>query len=181
MKRVARYQIGPDKHLSPSELLTLRGLLASPANAEGLALRLLLETGARVTELLQASVEDVLLDTNALAVYGIKGSLDRTIPLKPQTMALLKAHVEGRAKSEPLFKFKKRWLQQVWTTAYEPKLGTNKTLHALRHTFAIELLKVCRDIRMVQQALGHVNIENTMVYASYVYPTENLRAFTDLI
>jgi len=172
--RPKRYQITPKKHLSPTELASLKALLAPSRDPMALALTLLLETGARVTELLQLDASDILLDQSAVALSGIKGSMDRVIPLKGHTMLKLTEHLGGRT-TGLLFDFKKRWLQDRWSNVYAPQIGTTKTLHALRHTFAIELFKVCKDLRLIQQALGHRNIENTMVYASYVYPTEQLR------
>jgi integrase/recombinase XerC len=51
----------------------------------------------------------------------------------------------------------------------------HKKLHGLRHTFAIRLYKKTKDIRLVQVALGHRNITNTMVYADYAYSQQELR------
>jgi integrase/recombinase XerC len=50
-----------------------------------------------------------------------------------------------------------------------------KKFHSLRHTFAIELYQKTKDLRLVQVALGHRNITNTMIYADYVYSQQELR------
>ena len=60
---------------------------------------------------------------------------------------------------------------QIWDK-YRP---CHKKLHSLRHTFAIRLYKKTKDIRLVQFALGHRNIANTMIYADYVYSQEELK------
>lgn len=172
-KRTPRYQMSADKHLTDSELLSLKALLTADTTEVGLIIRLLLETGARVSELLLLEASDVLHDQQAIALVGIKGSYDRVIPLKADTYLRLKQQMPQQGL---VFSVKKRWVQQLWSTAYAPKIGCTRTLHSLRHTFAIELYKRCMDIRLVQQALGHANIENTMVYASYVHSVSALRA-----
>ena len=34
----------------------------------------------------------------------------------------------------------------------------------MRHRFATQLYRSCRDITLVQHALGHVKVETTMLY-----------------
>jgi site-specific recombinase XerD len=174
MTRAKRYQITPEKHLDHAEVNRLEALLAFDVSEVGLAIRLLLETGARVSELLQLPKSALLRDSKSLSIMGIKGSLDRVIPLKDRTFHLLATHIAS-TRGISIFTFKKRWLQHQWTALYAAKIETAKSLHSLRHTFAIELFKLCRDVRLVQQALGHASINNTMVYASYVYSVEDLR------
>lgn len=38
------------------------------------------------------------------------------------------------------------------------------TPHVLRHTFATDLLRETKNIRLTQKALGHSNLATTMIY-----------------
>jgi len=38
-------------------------------------------------------------------------------------------------------------------------------VHALRHSYAVELYAKAKDLRVVQKQLRHVSIQSTLVYA----------------
>jgi site-specific recombinase XerD len=40
-----------------------------------------------------------------------------------------------------------------------------KSVHALRHSYAVELYSKEKDLRVVQKQLRHVSIQSTLVYA----------------
>jgi site-specific recombinase XerD len=51
---------------------------------------------------------------------------------------------------------------------YLKKLGlyeNGKSVHALRHSYAVELYSKEKDQRAVQKQLRHVSIQSTLVYA----------------
>ena len=53
---------------------------------------------------------------------------------------------------------------------YSDKAGIKKhiTTHSLRHTFASDLLRDTKNIRIVQKALGHADISSTQIYTHIV-------------
>lgn len=168
------YQIDKTKHLTDREIIDLKSnLLSSPINGiEKLCLELLLNTGARTSEVLKLTVQDFDFDSHIVFVRGIKGSSNRSVPVNEDLMKRLKANFGTEnlhEKSRP-FNFTDRHLRNLW---YQVR-PCNKPAHTLRHTYAIEIYKKFRDIRLVQYLLGHRNINNTLVYSNYVYTTEEL-------
>ena len=59
-----------------------------------------------------------------------------------------------------------RYLQQIGLRCHHDELKLSN--HALRHTFATQVYASTRDLRLVQQALGHQNPQTTAKYAHLV-------------
>ncbi len=103
-------------------------------------------------------------------IHGLKGSSDREIPL-PRGLFERLMRFASQVQGELIFDLTYNRFRDIWVM-YRP---VPKKLHALRHTFAIRLFKKTKDLRLVQLALGHRNITNTMVYADYIYSQNELR------
>lgn len=169
-----RYALNKNKYLLEPEFDRLNLLLEKSYSLDSrnvLILSLALHTGARAQELLQMNKADVNLYDQSVFIRGIKGSNDREIPLRDQLFKRLTDHIAPLNLSDPLFDLGYHRLRQIWTW-YRP---VEKKFHCLRHTFAIRLYQKTRDLRLVQVALGHRNITNTMIYADYVYSQQELR------
>jgi integrase/recombinase XerC len=132
---------------------------------------LALRTGGRASELLGLRHVDLNTYDSSVFIRGIKGSNDREIPLPAKLFEKLQAYAATVPSSSNLFPIGYHRLRQIWDW-YRP---VPKKFHSLRHTFAIRLYKKTKDIRLVQVALGHRNITNTMIYADYHYSQEELR------
>ncbi len=168
------YSLNKNKYLLDFEFDKLNQILTSFEDQDirnVLILKLALSTGARATELLNIKINDLDIKSKSVFIYGIKGSNDREIPLETKLFVSLQKFIQTEGKSERLFEISYPRLVQIWLN-YRP---VQKSFHALRHTFAIRLYKKTRDIRLLQFALGHRNIANTMIYADYVYSQEELR------
>ena len=168
-----RYSLNKNKYLLPPEVEHLREIIRrfhgqDPRNC--LLLEMALSTGARASELIGIQRSDVNFYDRSVLIRGLKGSNDREIPLHSPVFARLEAYVNSHNKPR-VFSISYERLQQIWIF-YRP---VNKKFHSLRHTFAIELYQRTRDLRLVQVALGHRNIQNTMVYADYLYSVQELR------
>lgn len=168
-----RYQLNKNKYLLDPEWERLEYILESfqdkdPRNCH--LLWLLLKTGARAQEILNLRPEDLNAYEESVFIRGIKGSNDREIPIPSWLFKRLIRESE-RSRGQRLFPISYNRLRQIWEL-YRP---VHKKLHSLRHTFAIRLYRKTKDLRLVQVALGHRNITNTMVYADYIYSQQELR------
>lgn len=150
------------KFLEPEELAKLKASLRLDARNDVIIL-LAIETGARASELLRILPSDLFDAAQSVLIRGLKGSRDREIPLRPELYLAVKQFVP--------FNITYSWLKQIWMKQRPVK----KKFHSLRHTFALNLYRRHRDIRLVQIALGHASISNTQIYVEYIYSTEELR------
>lgn len=130
--------------------------------------------GLRRVEVARAMAGDYDQRAGTLLVHG-KSDHERvlTVPA-PVASALAVYAAETGARSGPLVRNKTApWkglsahtvglLVTGWMLdagVKQPGIGG----HALRHAFAAELLDECRDIRVVQAALGHANASTTSIY-----------------
>lgn len=160
------------KFLNDMELGRLRKTLQrfehkEPRNV--LLIKLALATGARPSELLALTAEDFHL--GQVAFKGLKGSKYRDVPVNKGLFVQFKRH--GMLKpGERVFPISYPRLAQIWAE-YTP--NKYKSFRCLRHTFALNLFEKTKDIRLVQIALGHRSIENTLIYADYHYQVKELR------
>lgn len=173
MASAPRYQLNKNKYLLPPESERLRKILTDfeikdPRNC--LMIWVALRTGARAQEVLNIQRSDLNTYDESIFIRGLKNSNDREIPIHSQIFERLHRFAENQG-GHKVFDISYERLYQVWQL-YRP---VPKKFHSLRHTFAIELYQKTKDLRLVQVALGHRNIANTMVYADYVYSQQELR------
>ncbi len=149
----------------PTDALTRRDLAM---------LELLYSSGLRLAELAGLDVADLDLADRTVRVLG-KGSKTRILPVGKQAIAALRAWLADRAGlvkgGAALFvgqsggRLGSRAIQKRvgrWATA--SGLGVPLHPHLLRHSFATHLLESSRDLRGVQELLGHADISTTQVY-----------------
>lgn len=173
MASVKRYALNKTKYLLEPEIKMLEEILERNSEKDTrnvLLIELSLKTGARAQEILNISKQDLNSFDETILIRGLKGSSDREIPLSREFFERLLKYAQSLP-TEKIFDVHYNRFRDIWAL-YRP---VPKKLHSLRHTFAIRLFKKTRDLRLVQMALGHRNITNTMVYADYVYSQSELR------
>jgi len=104
---------------------------------------------------------------------GTKTRMDRTIPLTPECLEMLRMRLQkggdGRVFEDPKRGswFAYRSIQSVYDDVFK-RLGLpHRGTHTLRHTFAVRFLEQTENIHALQRALGHTDLEVTQVYAKY--------------
>lgn len=168
-----KYALNKNKYLLDPEIDRLESILETYSESDErncLILLLTLKTGARAQEILNLRKEDLNSFDETVFIRGLKGSNDREIPLPAPLFKRLFAFSKKQA-GDLIFDISYNRFRQIWEH-YRP---VPKKLHSLRHTFAIRLYKKTKDLRLVQVALGHRNIANTMVYADYLYSQSELK------
>jgi len=129
----------------------------------------------RVSEIINAKLEDLKLETGYMLVRG-KGDKERIVPLgKSAQDALTEYLSESRrtlaaGKSLP-FLFLARGAhrltrQRVWQMVKASSIpsGRSASPHMLRHSCASHMVENGADLRTVQTILGHADISTTQVY-----------------
>jgi site-specific recombinase XerD len=178
--------VTPDKFLAPDQVATLRASVEASRNegvreGEWMAIRnavmveLLLGTGLRVSELCALRKGDLyLLDGRAdVLVRRGKGGKARMVAISERLAAYLRGYLDGLKPDGPLFvsarggHLTRSGAHRVWKAALErAELPTRWGVHATRHSYAVEVYRRTRDLRLTQRLLGHANVATTTVYAN---------------
>jgi integrase/recombinase XerD len=132
-----------------------------------LMLMTLYSSGMRVSELVKLKWKDLELEQKIAWVRGGKGNKDRMIILSDaivRKLTVLERETEYvfPGKNGPLTT---RNIEEIVHLAAK-KAGIDKkvTPHTLRHSFATHLLEAGNDIRLIQELLGHSNLQTTQIY-----------------
>ncbi|MDR2828630.1 MAG: tyrosine-type recombinase/integrase [Acholeplasmatales bacterium] len=146
-----------------------------------LILELLYSLGVRASEIVNIEVKDIRISSKNILIHG-KGSKDRYIPLHDELILQLKDYITY---TRPIL-LSKNTLTENCDKLLLNRFGQNLTSrglrvilnkivslseetfsihpHALRHSFATELLNNGADLRVVQELLGHQSLKSTQIY-----------------
>ncbi len=139
------------------------------------ALTLIWGSGLRISEALGLRERDAPL-AEVIRVTG-KGGKEREVPVLPAARQAVEHYRAlcpyAAGPNAPLFlgarggALSPRVLQKAMATARMALgLPPSATPHALRHSFATQLLSAGGDLRAVQELLGHVSLSTTQVYTN---------------
>jgi len=182
----AKWNVTFDKFMSEDETTALRKTLeAAVIIAKSKAyqgpvrdqciIQLALGTGLRVSEISALKIEDIDLKRggNTLIVRHGKGDKLRQVKFSSSLKTLIQDYLDYRASDSPYLFVSERQghmfptaIQKVFKKwARKAGLPTRYSIHSCRHYYATALLRVSKNLRLVQQQLGHSSPQTTTVYA----------------
>lgn len=128
--------------------------------------------GLRASETTLLRPDHVDLRRGKLYIPRLKHGIAGEKPLLRDVQRVLKAYLEVRYPTgEGLFTGRegtlgyKRIAQLFKHYARKAGIASTYSVHALRHSIATHLLDAGHGVEFVKDHLGHVNIQNTMIYA----------------
>lgn len=185
--------VTPDKFLGANQVEQLRNYLelqrrhGVETNSKKLVrdaaiVEVLLGTGLRVSEVCDLVVGDLFLDAGNLLVRRGKGNKARLVVIPRGLADYVAGFIERKAEvgedvaaDAALFvsqrggPLSRSGVHRIWKAALEAAgLPTTWGVHATRHSYATELYRRTRDLRLTQRQLGHSSPVVTQVYASLV-------------
>lgn len=146
-----------------------------------LLLQFLYNTGARVQEVCDLRVKDIIFSPRPSVILTGKGSKSRQTPLWQETRELLKIHLQEKKinnspddfifvnqKGGQLTRFGVNYIirARIKSAAHtSPNLIKKKiSAHTFRHTTAMHLLQAGVALNIIQSWLGHVDLSTTNQY-----------------
>jgi integrase/recombinase XerD len=158
---------------------------AALAMRDGAMLEVLYAGALRVSEIVNAKLDDLKLESGYMLVRG-KGDKERVVPLGKSAQDALSKYLadarpvlaagkrsaassESTKRSPLLFLARgahKLTRQRVWqmVRAASSASGRRASPHMLRHSCATHMVENGADLRTVQTILGHADISTTQIY-----------------
>ena len=150
------------KYLKHSQVVRLIDSIDDPRDK--LIVRTIYSTGVRVSELCNMNIEDIDFEEHTIRILG-KGDKIRMVFVDEETLGDIRKFI-GNKIVGPLFvgqqgkHISPRAIQHIFKN-YAP-LGI--TPHKIRHSYASELYRRSKNLRVVQENLGHTSIKTTEIY-----------------
>jgi type 1 fimbriae regulatory protein FimB len=167
------------KHLTAREIEKLLAATKGSRNEtrDRCFLLLMFRHGLRVSEALGLKISDIDLDGRTLHIHRLKNGLSTTHPLRTDETRVIKVWLADRDRMHPeskiLFISERRSpLSRKTVWFFIRKYGEAADLeiaahpHMLRHACGYALADQGADTRLIQDYLGHRNIQHTVRYTA---------------
>jgi integrase/recombinase XerD len=150
-------------------------LQVAGGNTRDLAIVMLfLQTGLRVSELVNLKLSDIDFTSREITVRQGKGRKDRVVPLVKQAEQALRAYLKVRdaqPEYDEVFIARNGTSMDVRTVRYrihkyykEAGIKKKASVHTLRHTFSTHQIHNGLKINQLKEVLGHRRMETTYKY-----------------
>lgn len=180
--------LSPDKYLTDEQLRKLRQYVkdqadlarvrgSSRAVIDELIVEIVVNSGLRAQELCDLTIADTPFNhgKDVLWVQNGKGGKSREVPIPSHLSKRIKNFVRSRrtnANQNETLLANYEGAPLHYRTLYEKIRRLTKQAgcgakhpHVLRHTYAMRLYALERDLRLVQRLLGHARSTTTEIYA----------------
>jgi len=150
------------RYLKHSQVLRLIDAIEDPRDK--LIVRTIYATGVRVSELCGITIGDIDFDERTIRIRG-KGDKIRIVFVDEDTLEEIRKFI-GKRIEGPLFvgqqekHLSPRAVQHIFRNYAPPGI----TPHKIRHSYASELYRRSKNLRVVQENLGHTSIKTTEIY-----------------
>ncbi len=150
------------RYLKHSQVLRL--IASIPESREKLIVRTIYATGVRISELCNMNIEDIDFEEQTIRIKG-KGGKIRIVFVDHETLRKMEPFIGNRIEG-PLFvgqqghHISPRTVQHL----FEKYAPAGITPHKIRHSYATELYRRSKNLRVVQENLGHSSIKTTEIY-----------------
>jgi integrase/recombinase XerC/integrase/recombinase XerD len=150
------------RYLKHSQVIKL--IASIEDDRDRLIVRTIYATGVRVSELCGINIEDIDFEDETIKVRG-KGGKIRIVFVDHETLEDMSRFIGNRIVG-PLFMgqmgqhISPRSVQHIFKK-YAPQ---GITPHKIRHSYASELYRRSKNLRVVQENLGHTSIKTTEIY-----------------
>ncbi len=142
--------------------------------------KLFLYGGLRVSELVGLDLNDLDFEDSSIKFFG-KGNKERYVPLHPDVIEAIYNYLPHRSLIQPkdeneasaLFRSNRgtrlgvrsvQMMVKKFAKLSNIRDADRITPHKLRHTFATMLYRQTKDLRVLQELLGHSSISTTQIY-----------------
>jgi site-specific recombinase XerD len=139
---------------------------------------LFLQSGLRVSELVNLKLTDVDFESKEITVRQGKGRKDRVVPLVGQALDALKAYLAVREVTpeyDNVFLARNKTSMDPRTVRYrihkyyeEAGIKKKASVHTLRHTFSTHQVNNGLPLPQLKEILGHKKLETTYKYVHLV-------------
>src|SRR5699024_8689885 len=155
--------------------------MACKSTFENAMLEVFFASGCRIGEVQRTNINDVNWTDRSMTIVG-KGDKERTVFFDVRCGIYLNTYLaERNDDSAALFVTERRYKSEGGQPRRMSKDGMRWTLnriakragidnvypHRLRHTFAMHMLRNGAPLEVIQQFMGHANLETTRIYSDY--------------
>lgn len=156
--------------LQEAEIRKLLQTVKKDKRAE-LAIRILVETGIRLSELTNLSVGDIDTEGKTIRVRR-KGNTEQILPINSGLNKLLKVFIKNKNADMPIVanRMGGRMTQRrvaIMVQDYLKKAKIDRagiSVHSFRHSFCVRMLENKVNLKTIQLLCGHKSISNTERY-----------------